>query len=752
MSMLDLTKTELDSHQALIPKVNSLTQRVMNTIPFPNVPNKMKATVAISVITAFASQFRRNVELEDGTSVPINTIGFVLVSSGGGKDSSVRAAKKAFKPGYQILHNEIEKQVRTEAIRAAAEAGEECPDEYAIYKAYLKPIPPVDTSVTTGPGLIKLINDTADLPLGANLLYSGEFSDELAYNADMIENIKILSEVYDLGIKEMTYTKGVEFRSKAIDGQAVSALFVGSPGHILYDEATKKKFQIAFMSKLARRSWFCYEPNRIPEPTFSSNDEFIEYETQLDRTAAEACAMLTDLVKDVTTHNIARSTTPIRVTPEVTRLFKIYKRYNSDFVDSLPNQESTYSLIRRHLQWKALKLAGAFALFDKSNTIKLTHYIEAIQFCELLDQDMNMFEHDLNKSYHERFADFVRTQVVAGGKATISIHDIKKQGFLSNVSKPKLQELITLSAAYDTDGIYTIIGDGSAIQYEPIIRTDVIGISFKPINNDNLNAAVAAGDPDQIAAEKKSIAMSTAYGFEVAETTFSELSDLLSGDFAYSPFKFRNGVRGKENLIGGTKWLVLDIDDSVVSAGEMHFMLMDINHHVALSSDPSNDYKFRILIELDSVVELNPIQWKHFYLAIADDLAIKADPLPQSQVFFSYADRPVLSQLEANPLPVRDYVMQAIEVAQAKEASKPKLTPAQVRLALSDPESTFHYAFNAPNGAGSRSLIRAAYHAKDLGADREQTLQLIHDINEFWESPMPDERFEAILQQVSRMF
>jgi hypothetical protein len=124
---------------------------------------------------------------------------------------------------------------------------------------------------TTGPGLIQHINDIGDIGLGAGFMYSGEFSDELAYNQDMVENIKTLSEIYDTGDKEVKYTKSVEFRSKAITGQPVSALFVGSPGHILYDEATKKKFHIAFMSKLARRSWFCYAPDKIDEQVFDNS-------------------------------------------------------------------------------------------------------------------------------------------------------------------------------------------------------------------------------------------------------------------------------------------------------------------------------------------------------------------------------------------------------------------------------------------------------------------------------------------------
>jgi hypothetical protein len=178
---------------------------------------------------------------------------------------------------------------------------------------------------------------------------------------------------------------------------------------------------------------------------------------------------------------------------------------------------------------------------------------------------------------------------------------------------------------------------------------------------------------------------------------------------------------------------------------------MDINHHVALSSDPNNDYKFRVLIELDSVVELSPIAWKHFYLAIADDLAIKADPLPQSQIFFSYADRPVLSHLDAEPLAVRDYVMTANEKALAK--SEPaKITSSAKQALLDNPLSTFAYAYEAPFGSGSRNLIRAAMHAKDLGAGTDYVQNLLSDINSWWEAPMEPSRFEKILSQAARMF
>lgn len=752
--MLELTQSELDKLGALTPTLHPVIQQVVRAIVNPNVHPRVKATIAVSHIMLFASQFRRNIELWDGTSVPINAIAVALMDSGCGKDSSHRAARRCFEPGYELMERHLEQAARKRAIQRATNAEEELPEEFEIYKKYLDPIPPVETSVTTGPGLIKLINDMKPHDIGANSLYTGEFGDFLTYSQDIIENITILAELYDLGVKEITYTKGKEFRSESIKGQSLSALLMGSPV-MLYDENVKYRFQTAFMSKLARRSFFCYVPDPIPNPDFMQHDNPLEAQKAFDRElkteAAQARTAMKEGVLSITKHQLLNFGEPLKVSSEVEDLYTIYQRYNSDYVETKMNRDSTSALIRRHLQWKALKLAGAFAILDLSDTVEIDHFVAATQFCELLSGDMDLFEHDLNKSYYERFSDFCHTLVRQESKVVVDVHEIKKRGFLSNVSKPKLVELVNLCASYDKQAIYSVIGDGAGIQYEPIVKTDVLDISYKPIDTRKLNEAVTSGNKDLIAKAKHDISITTAYGYEVGTTNFADLADLLSGDFAYSPFKFRNGVRGKENIIGGTKWLVLDVDHSVVSATEMHFMLMDINHHVALSSDPNNDYKFRVLIELDSVVELSPIAWKHFYLAIADDLAIKADPLPQSQIFFSYADRPVLSHLDAEPLAVRDYVMTANEKALAK--SEPaKITSSAKQALLDNPLSTFAYAYEAPFGSGSRNLIRAAMHAKDLGAGTDYVQNLLSDINSWWEAPMEPSRFEKILSQAARMF
>lgn len=638
------------------------------------------------------------------------------------------------------------------AVEAAKEEGVPNPKDEAMYRPYLKPVPPIDIMPTTGPGLIQHINDIGEIGIGAGFMYSGEFSDELAYNQDMVENIKTLSEIYDTGDKEIKYTKTVENRSKAITGQPVSALFVGSPGHILYDEGTKKKFHIAFMSKLARRSWFCYAPDKIDEQVFNTLEEFWEYEEAIEEKSKHARIGMDMESHTIAEINLEKEGQPLVVSKDVERLFKTYKRYNNDWADLLPNQESTYALIRRHLQWKALKLAGAFTIMNCEDTITPKSYIEAIRFCEILDKDMEVFERDLNKSPHELLVDFFHTKTLVDGASEISTHDLKKQGFMNNVSKTKLKEMVALCAGYDRNSVYSIINDGAAIHYEPIVKTNVINVTYKEIDCATLNNAIEARDMDAVRKAKQDIATTVNYGFESANTTFADLPEMLAQDYAFSPFRFKDGVRRKENLESGTKWVVLDIDDSPLSAEEAHMMLGDINHHIALTSDNTNQFKFRVLLELDSEVYLDSIAWKHFYLRIADDLGLRADPLPQAQIFYSYAGRTIFSNIDADPIETRDYLMYAKEKAADREHQTKVMSTAQRRAQLNDALVTFEYAFEAPYGQGSRNMYRMVRHAQDLGATVEEALQLLEDCNEYWENSMNQERLEKLKEQCKRLY
>ena len=719
-----------------------------------NIPYRMKALIAASELVSFASQFKRNILLPEGTQVPVNSVSFCIASSGGYKDSSLRAARKIFTPAYQYINDKRAEYAINSAIAAAEKAGEDPADLPAIYSNYLQGPAAIFLKDVTPQGLVQYLNDISKEPLGAGILINSELADEFNTNPNFLDVIKIISEAYDLGIIEASYTKGKEFRNGGVSGISFNSLFIGSHYMLMYNEGIKNKLVASFMSKLSRRGSFTYVPDKVEDPVYNSSIEMVEAEKALRDTSMNLALHLSPKFIDIAKHHIPLAQNPIVMSTEADTMMILLKRYDNEISASCAS-ESSDSLYKRNRYWRALKLAGALAIIDKSEVIQASHFAEAINITELFIHDMEQFERDLNKADHERFSDYIRTLVQADGKASISLHELKKLGFIKSTSSGKLHELVQLSAGYDHAGIYSVAPDGSSINYEVVNKTSTIGISYKPINCDDLNRAVSLGDQDAIDAAKHRIATSTAYGFELADTTFDQLTDLLSGDYAYSPFKFRNGVRSKDNLINGTKWLVLDIDSSALSASEAHFLLSDINHHIALSSDPSNEFKFRVLLELDAVVELSPTAWKHFYLSIASDLGLKVDPLPQSQIFFSYSGRPILSVTDAEPITTREYIIYAREKEADKQHTTRSLSTAQQAAMLDDWESTFYYAVNAPVGTGSRNMYRMITHAKDLGASLDHIYHLIDNVNELWSmdlGAMHPDRINLLKQQAARLF
>ena len=562
-----------------------------------------------------------------------------------------------------------------------------------------------------------------------------------------------MSEVYDLGNKEVKVLKARENQSKEIKGLPVSALFVGSPANILYDEAIKHRFKVEFSTKLARRSWFCFVPQTIEETRYSTVDELLAAEEAIENEALEARKFISEGIKYITEQNLAKSGTLLEVSPEVRKLFTIYKRYNTELAETIPKLYTISVLVRKHLQWKALKLSGALAIFNEHDTIELEDYIEAIRFAELLDKDMQMFENELVKEPYEVFADYMKS-IAENGKASLSVHALRKLGYISTLagkSDTKLKDLCHLAASYDQTGLYKVTAHG--IDYEAILPVSEFTIVLKPVDNTPIfNAISTKASPNVLKMAKHTVASTANSGLEEHQCNFSDLAELLKGDFAYSPFRFKDGIRNKDTILPGTKLLVLDIDDSTITAEEAHFLLEDINHHIALTADPDNQFKFRVLLELDSVVDVDPVVWKYFYQSIADSLSLKVDPLPQSQLFYSYSTSPVWSVVDAKPIPVRNHVMVANDKVADKPVIEKPLTAAQVTAAISDPFTTFHYAYECPNdGTGSRTLMRAAYHARDLGMAKEDIIHLIQQIVDYWVSGFPEDRLEkTILSQIRR--
>lgn len=733
--MLEQIKKELTSQGVFNGELPPILRQIVEAIPNQRIPTRMKYTIAVSELVLFASHMRKNIAHWNGSLIPINAITFSVSASGTGKDSSVTAARKCFNTGYKLLDKKRKDLAVQKAIRSATLAGKDNPEEWATYKEFYHAPNPLFIAPSTAEGFIQHLNDLDDAGTGAGFIYSGEFGSELANSSVLVENIKLLAELYDEGRKEVKVLKNRENQSKEILNLPVSSLFVGSQDNLLFDEAIKRKFKTEFSTKLARRSFFNYSPETIPAITYPTTDAMLEAEFLIEDRAVQARNLVDTAVAEIAEKNLNGIGRALTIDVEVRKLFLLYKRYNEELSETIKSQYPIAKLARTHLQWKALKLAGAIAIFNAHKSIEVSDYISAISFVEMLDKDLQNFEAELVKEPYEIFVDFAHYHAV-DGKFSIGLHTLRKLGYIPTTGQPqtRMKELVHLASSYDVDGIYTVCEEG--ICYEAQVKSDVTGVSFV-----------------EVSGTKEQRQKQCASGYTFYETDFAELAAMLQEDYAYTPFQFKDGKRSTENLIGGCSWVVLDIDDSKITDEEAHFMLSDINHHIARTSDAQNPFKFRVLLELDSIVDIPSMQWKHFITSIADDLSIPIDMLPKSQIYFSYAGREVLSTLDGEPLQAKKYIMESADKLAEKGTVKPTVLPkAQQKAMLDDPLGTFSYAYEAKHGEGSRSLIRAAKHAKDLGASTEELVTLMNDINNYWTDPIDESTFErTILSQVRRM-
>lgn len=728
--MSNILEEELNKLEVFENNIPDLVYNVANSIPSNTIPMRMKYAIAISEIITFASQFRKNIQHWNGSSIPINAITFCIAKSGASKDSSVNACKKCFETGYNIIHELRETEIKELAINTAKELDLKDYDKYSVYKEYLPFLTPLTIGISTVEGLLQNLADLSKLRVGSGYIKTGEIGAELASNPNFVDNIKAIAELYDEGNKE---TKALKDTTKqtVVKNMPVNAMLMGSQDNLLYDESIKRKFITEFTTKMGRRSFFIFVNEDIPTHSYDSIMECIKQEREREDNAKNYRDKVLDFISEITPKLIKSAGEPIKVSDEVRDLYILYMKYNEWLANRIEHQYPITKLHRTHMQWKALKTAGAFALMDCSDTIELHHYKAAIEYCESVSNDIKVFEKELAKEPYEVFVDYAKS-IAIDCKSTVTLHTLRKLGFIPSKGNPnnKLKELVQLASSCDSDGTYSIKDD--SIVYKKIIKTSKVGISYKVVPENK--------------EERHKV---TADGYLYKEMEFDKLSNVLVKDTAFSPFRFKDGKRGVDNIDSTCKWLALDIDKSTITDIECHDQLRSINHHICRTSDPNNNYKFRLLIELDAEVDIPNNQWRLFISEVGNELGLDLDVLPKSQIFYGYkvSSDYLLSTIDQYPLNVKPI----LDIISVGKEDNEVLTKAKSNSLLNNPKETFYFAYNAKQGEGSRRLMLAAYYAKRLGADKEYIINLVKDINNSWYLPMKEQRFNStILSQIKR--
>ena len=725
MPTKDLLDAYVKERTADLGPFPDIVQKGINTIA-GEIPFKLKLAITLSELITFSSHLRKHVQLHDGTLVPTNAIVFALSASGTSKDRSLNTIRKSLSHAYGELEERRRDYARDKAEQMALLEGEDASE----WQRFYRPPKPLQAGLGTVEGLMHHFADIAENPTGAGSIMTSEIGSELQTNGAMTDIIKTIAVAYDLGNIPPKIVKSHENQTATLKNFPVNALFFGSQEALLYNNDIKNRFRLVFNTQLARRSIFTYTPEVPQQIQIESIDELYkmrEAERVRVLEAQEALNKMTaHLVQNTNSH-------PLSIDSDAYKLFDIYLELNSINSEEMSNKFPISKLSRKHKQWLALKLAGTYAILDGMEYVSEQAYAYAINTVELLAPNLTEFEKELVKEPYEQLADFCRLQA-QDGEFFLSLHELRKLSYIvgSGSTKSKVEELATLANSYDPDGSYTFQEGG--IQYKELIRSDTVGVSYIIFNTDLTGQKL-----------KDLMTRNCNEGYEFYETSFDEIELLLKENAVYGPFAFEDGKRSKENLINGTKFVVLDVDKSYITDEEAHVLLHDYNHYVVRTSDPDNEFKFRVILELDSIVDVDERTWKEFITVIAEELGLTIDILPQSQIYLSFANRNILMNMEGKCLQTKFILDKAAERVRDKPRPAASLPAKEKDLKLEDPRETFNYAFIAEKGERSVKMYRALAHAIDLGANETYIYNLAKEINEYWLEPMDEDRLQRTL-------
>ena len=660
----------------------------------PNVPRSMATVMAIYTLARFVGMLQVKLRLSPFNTVPINVVAFIMARSGAGKTSTERAMRKAFEPAYA----EIEKY-RKEATKL-----------YCLKYGLPERSPtPLTGALSTGPGISALFSETYLSGIGAPTLIVDEIASELKKPLDLQSNFDILAIMYDNGDLDPKVIKDAGGQIQPSKCMPFTALFMGAEHALMEDQQVLKAFVDAFVSALARRTFFC-NPDDIPEPRKEIVIEDIVTEER-DHIAKQG------VIYDKLQHLSVRMTKTALASPErivdIGEAEMLYIEYRETL--ALNQGTTIFDLEYRDRAFKALKLAGALAAMDGADEIKAIHYKQAQYYVNYFVGHLERFMKQAEEPMHEKLIRLLRN------RGSITEAELVKLKMAS--SKREIDELIHFANSKLGDNAWVEKNEEIEL-FEHEEPTEYV-MAVKATAN--LEALIAQMGDKQLAKQK--IAKTTTAGFQNMPMSFDECKQVLNNDVAflvcglYPPTDDERvteaekelGYRKEKYTFEKTAVIALDIDGTGTSFDMMAQLLKKYKYHMAMTSDPNNRLNYRVLLFADVDIPTNKDVWTFILSHIEEETQTDLDKRPPSQFYYGFKGREILTN-EGENYPVRTLINQMNDIVLENKVSptkkKKKIQPKNVeyktverpphelKSIYRDRKKFFSYGYELDNGDG----------------------------------------------------
>lgn len=704
---------------------------------FLNVLNDIEITrankllIIIHYMFILGAMFRTKVRYKD-TLVPVNDICFLFSPSGTGKDYTRNIMENLFKPLFDNIKDKLEVEYNLGDVSKE------------------KLFPETNIGFSTPEGLHLALNNLFyHYHTGCINIYSSEFISELKSNPNASQFLRDITEIAMNGSKPLKQIKDNTRQLKPISNVNMVTLFVSDITELLVNADLSLKLKSEFSKGLSRRCFVSFNKNIISNNINDFDlDSFIattENNMLATKRYSEIKANITNRIAKIVETNSKNDMNNFvfTVDNECAKLLTYYNKYcqllASEIIKNATIGSIGFNLYPLHLKdnyFRALRLAAAISVLKCEKKISIDTLIEAINVTDLLSNEMKELEKEINRTPNEIFVYLCN---ISDNKKHLT-SDLAKAGFIkSNWNVSDLARLSIEANQIDSRGLYTYTDE--SIIYEPFEQDTKISISYKPLppftNKKTWNKLCGSG--------------------YIAKTyeNFEELAELLSTDCSFSPFIYKDGKRDKEHCINRTSVLIFDVDKSTIDIDGVHQLIcnQNINHHIAMTSDPNNIFKFRVILELDKEYPIQERFYRKIMLLVKKKVLLdlfECDSLPMSQMFYGYANRSVLSLVVGESICLKTFIVEAMNETKAKA-----LTKKQIDNALGNSfYETFSWAFEQTRGKRNITLIRLINAMKnDYLATYEQILEGVHKANNTFDNPLTDEELDkAIFPHLNKLF
>jgi len=577
----------------------------------------------------------------------INYNSFVLERSGSGKDSAYQAMHKTFGKAYEWIDAKKKEGQEEKAKKAYIHQEKQKDSSFdsssvapGDYQHLIKDLEQTNMSLkSTRGGITSSLNRLEGVELGTKSLFSSELAMALS-GTPTLEIFELIAEMYDMGCAVAPDYKSEEVRESPVKDMYVNMLGISSPSMFLTSNSIKQNLVPLIKTALARRLFFInpktkdnYE-NLIVASSTAENRELQARNRLRHRELSEQVSKF--VLKSV--KNTYKTKT-LMFDEEASVLYSDYKAY-TEYKAKIIATLIPGSVIAIEMEGRAFKLgrvAALWALAEDQRVITKAILESTIYFAEHSAEHLARFDKLITMKPHDLLASDYLEGIISD---TLPVNQAIIKGYIPTANTGTIKAFLEpLNSTLKGQATVTYSTTENCFKFISTIKNVTVGdysYTISPV----LEESDRELTPNRV---KDNVQLRT-------------VGHILNNNAIFQPF-------GSSDL---TKWVVLKIENSNLSAKVLNKYLSPYNRLISIAED---EQIINIVLPLDEFIAKK--EYTYVVNSIATELMVKAYSSP-TEVYQAYKDTVVLGKFD-NSLEFYD-----VSDIRARYASKEPMPRLQV--------------------------------------------------------------------------